>query len=210
MSLQEGETLAERLKKGALPLEQALEYGIQIANGLDTAHRAGIVHRDLPPPNVMLTKSGVKLLDYGHAKLVEEDVGPETSDAPTRQKHLTQEDPLSAHSSTWHLSSSKERPRGPRRTSLLSEPCSTRWYRAGMVYRARDTQLATYVRKKERGLSLKNPQEKRLMHRALTASYSAARSDGVYGTPSGRSSNEGGGSQTLSAERRYWSMVSLP
>ncbi len=79
-----------------------------------------------------------------------------------------------------------------------------------MVYRARDTKLATYVRKKERGLSLKNPQEKRLMPRALPASYTAAHSDGEYGAPSGRSSNEGAGSQTLSAERRYWSMVSLP
>ena len=59
----EGETLAERLKKGALKLDKALEYGIQIADGLDTAHRAGIVHRDLKPPNVMLTKSGVKILD---------------------------------------------------------------------------------------------------------------------------------------------------
>jgi len=90
----EGETLAERLKKGALPLDKALEYGIQIAAGLDTAHRAGIVHRDLKPPNVMLTKSGVKILDYGLAKLVEGDVGPETSDAPTRQKDLTKEESI--------------------------------------------------------------------------------------------------------------------
>ncbi len=90
----EGETLAERLKKGALPLEKALEYGIQIADGLDTAHRAGIVHRDLKPANVMLTKSGVKLLDFGLARLVEGDLGPETSDAPTQQKDLTQEESI--------------------------------------------------------------------------------------------------------------------
>ena len=68
----EGEKLAERLKKGALPLEKVLEYGIQIADGLDTAHRAGIVHRDLKPGNAMLTKSGVKLLDFGLAKQVED------------------------------------------------------------------------------------------------------------------------------------------
>ena len=67
----EGDTLAERLKKGALKLEKALEYGIQIADGLDKAHRAGIVHRDLKPGNVMLTKSGVKLLDFGLASIVD-------------------------------------------------------------------------------------------------------------------------------------------
>ena len=82
----EGETLAERLEKGALPLDQALEYGIQIVDGLDTAHRAGIAHRDLKPPNVMLTKSGVKLLDFGLAKLVADGSASDASDAPTRQQ----------------------------------------------------------------------------------------------------------------------------
>src|SRR5262249_48105930 len=60
--------LAERLMKGALPLDQALRYAIQIADALDKAHRAGIVHRDLKPGNIMLTKSGAKLLDFGLAK----------------------------------------------------------------------------------------------------------------------------------------------
>jgi len=55
----EGETLAERLKKGALPLDKALEYGIRIADGLDKPHRAGIVHRDLKPGNAMLTRLGI-------------------------------------------------------------------------------------------------------------------------------------------------------
>ena len=90
----EGETLADALKRGALPLDKALEYGIHIADGLDTAHRAGIVHRDLKPGNAMLTKSGVKLLDFGLARLIEEDVGPATSDAPTRQKDLTNEESI--------------------------------------------------------------------------------------------------------------------
>ena len=65
----EGETLADRLGKGALPVEQALKFGIEIASALDVAHRSGIIHRDLKPGNVMLTKSGVKLLDFGLAKL---------------------------------------------------------------------------------------------------------------------------------------------
>ncbi|HEY6064806.1 MAG TPA: protein kinase, partial [Thermoanaerobaculia bacterium] len=66
----EGQTLTDRLAKGALPLDQLLRYGIQIADALDRAHRQGIVHRDLKPGNIMLTKSGVKLLDFGLAKVM--------------------------------------------------------------------------------------------------------------------------------------------
>ncbi|MGH9365800.1 MAG: protein kinase domain-containing protein, partial [Thermoanaerobaculia bacterium] len=68
MELLEGETLAARLVKGPLPTEQLLRLGVEIADALDKAHRQGIVHRDLKPGNVMLTKSGVKLLDFGLAK----------------------------------------------------------------------------------------------------------------------------------------------
>src|SRR5271169_3286023 len=70
MELLEGETLADRLKKGPLPLKQALQYGIEIAEALEKAHTNGIVHRDLKPGNIMLTKSGAKLLDFGLAKPV--------------------------------------------------------------------------------------------------------------------------------------------
>lgn len=68
MEYLEGESLADRLRKGALPLKQVLAFGIQIAEALAAAHRAGILHRDLKPGNVILTASGAKLLDFGLAK----------------------------------------------------------------------------------------------------------------------------------------------
>jgi len=71
MELLDGKTLEDRLARGALPTEQVLRFGIEIADALDKAHRQGIVHRDLKPGNVMLTKSGVKLLDFGLAKTLE-------------------------------------------------------------------------------------------------------------------------------------------
>jgi eukaryotic-like serine/threonine-protein kinase len=70
MEFVEGETLAKRLEKGPLPLEQVLKIGAQIAEALDKAHRNGIAHRDLKPGNIMLTASGAKLLDFGLAKPV--------------------------------------------------------------------------------------------------------------------------------------------
>ncbi|HKV80285.1 MAG TPA: protein kinase, partial [Candidatus Sulfotelmatobacter sp.] len=68
MELLEGETLGERLRRGPLPMEQVLRYGAEIATGLQAAHRCGVVHRDLKPGNIMLTKSGAKLMDFGLAK----------------------------------------------------------------------------------------------------------------------------------------------
>jgi eukaryotic-like serine/threonine-protein kinase len=69
----EGETLADRLRKGALPFAQTLRYGMELADALDTAHRRGIVHRDLKPGNIFLTSHGeCKILDFGLAKLDEE------------------------------------------------------------------------------------------------------------------------------------------
>jgi eukaryotic-like serine/threonine-protein kinase len=68
MEYVEGETLAERLRKGPLPVDQVLKYGIEICEGLEKAHRSGVVHRDLKPGNIMLTKTGAKLMDFGLAK----------------------------------------------------------------------------------------------------------------------------------------------
>jgi serine/threonine protein kinase/Tol biopolymer transport system component len=68
MEYLEGESLAEKLLKGALPLRDTLRIGMEVCEALDVAHRAGIVHRDLKPANIMLTKSGAKLMDFGLAK----------------------------------------------------------------------------------------------------------------------------------------------
>ncbi|HEY5611646.1 MAG TPA: serine/threonine-protein kinase, partial [Thermoanaerobaculia bacterium] len=68
MEFCDGQSLAERLARGPLPIDQVLRHGTQVAAALDRAHRAGIVHRDLKPGNIMLTKSGAKLLDFGLAK----------------------------------------------------------------------------------------------------------------------------------------------
>ena len=69
MELCEGETLAARLKRGKLSIQETVRYGAQIADALSAAHAKGIVHRDLKPGNVMLTKAGVKVLDFGLAKI---------------------------------------------------------------------------------------------------------------------------------------------
>ncbi len=87
MELLTGETLAQRLGRGALPLEQALRVAIEIADALSAAHRQGVIHRDLKPGNVMLTKAGAKLLDFGLAKLVASRTATDTveTSVPTQE-----------------------------------------------------------------------------------------------------------------------------
>jgi len=91
MEYLEGESLSQRLNKGALPIEQVLRYGVQIAEALDKAHRQGIIHRDLKPGNIVLTKSGAKLLDFGLAKLQQKPGTPMASELETRDRPLTEE-----------------------------------------------------------------------------------------------------------------------
>jgi Tol biopolymer transport system component len=91
MELLEGESLADRLKKGPLPLKLALQYAVEIAQALETAHANGIVHRDLKPGNVMLTKSGAKLLDFGLAKPAPSVAASGAGSMATMSKPLTVE-----------------------------------------------------------------------------------------------------------------------
>src|SRR5262245_24764019 len=88
MEYLEGETLADRLKRGALPIDLALRHGAEIADALDRAHRQGIVHRDLKPGNVMLTKEGAKLLDFGLAKVRSARPGDESDPTLTEAGRL--------------------------------------------------------------------------------------------------------------------------
>ena len=93
MELLEGETLADRLRKGPLPIDQVLKVGAEICEGLEKAHRSGIIHRDLKPSNIMLTKSGVKLMDFGLAKanVVAVGAGTSSDSLATRSQPLTSE-----------------------------------------------------------------------------------------------------------------------
>ena len=97
MEYLEGETLAQRLRKGALPLKETLRIGIEICDALDKAHRAGIIHRDLKPANIMLTRNGAKLMDFGLAKAAAAGTGSTPSNMPllSAAQTLSEASPLS-------------------------------------------------------------------------------------------------------------------
>jgi eukaryotic-like serine/threonine-protein kinase len=114
MELVEGETLADRLRQGRLPMEAVLRYGAQIADALAAAHAKGIIHRDLKPGNIIVMKSGIKVLDFGLAK----DTNPDDT--------LTVTQPLWAHPPTWRRSSWKASRAMRGRISMRSAWCCTR------------------------------------------------------------------------------------
>jgi eukaryotic-like serine/threonine-protein kinase len=128
MEFLEGETLAERLTRGKLPIDEALRTGIQIADALATAHKAGIIHRDLKPGNIMLTTRGATLLDFGLAK------PPPVALSAGMTQVATSRSPArghcSARSNTWRLSSCRGCRPTHAPTSSPSGACCTRWSRA--------------------------------------------------------------------------------
>ena len=140
MELLEGETLADRLKKGPLPLEQVLKCGIEICEGLEKAHKSGVVHRDLKPGNVMLTKSGAKLMDFGVAKAME---AVKTATATATIGMAGNGPPLTAQGTVvgtfqyMRRSNWRGRKRTPERIFLLWVRCCTRWQRVSAHSAAR-------------------------------------------------------------------------
>jgi eukaryotic-like serine/threonine-protein kinase len=96
MEYLEGETLADRLRKGPLPAEQVLKYGIDICEGLEKAHKSGVIHRDLKPGNIMLTKAGAKLMDFGLAKSTPSQQPPPASSLTMTISGPSADSPLTA------------------------------------------------------------------------------------------------------------------
>jgi serine/threonine protein kinase/Tol biopolymer transport system component len=96
MEYLEGETLADRLAKGPLAPEQVLKIGVEICDGLEKAHRTGVVHRDLKPGNIMLTKTGTKLLDFGLAKPLEAAPAASLTALPTSSKAMEAAKPVTS------------------------------------------------------------------------------------------------------------------
>ena len=132
MECLEGETLANRLLKGPLPMADALRHAAALADAVALAHRHGIVHRDIKPGNIMLTASGIKLLDFGLAKLsgtTGKAFAAGLGDVPPSRATSLVRTRFWARCATWRRSSSKAATRMPAPTSSRSAWSFTRWLR---------------------------------------------------------------------------------
>jgi len=128
MEYVEGESLAQRLTRGPLPIALALDYARQMAEALTAAHRQGIIHRDLKPGNVMITKSGVKLLDFGLAKMrAAESAAVELTALPTERMSLTGKGSILGTFQYRRPNSWRARKPTQGRISSPSASSSTRW-----------------------------------------------------------------------------------
>jgi serine/threonine protein kinase len=123
MECLEGETLAARIEKGAIPLAQAISLSTQISDALDRAHRAGVTHRDVMPQNIMLTRDGAKVLDFGLAK----STAKVTPAEETLTNVLTTEGTVMGTPQYRLLSNSRGKKPTGAQTSGRSEPCCTKW-----------------------------------------------------------------------------------
>jgi serine/threonine protein kinase len=111
MQYLEGDTLADRLAKGPLPPEQVLKYGVDICEGLEKAHKSGVIHRDLKPGNIMLTKSGAMLMDFGLAKTTSAAGAPPSSSLTATMSGGSAKSPLTAEGTvvgTFHYMSPEQ------------------------------------------------------------------------------------------------------
>jgi len=139
MEYLEGETLEHRLQKGPLPGKQVLEYGIQICDALDKAHRQGIVHRDLKPGNIMLTKAGATLMDFGLAKLALEAnrVKSALDEMTAESKKLTAEGAILGTFQYMAPEQLEEQRQTLERISSRWEVCCMKWLQGSRRLKAR-------------------------------------------------------------------------
>jgi len=150
MECVEGETLAKRLEKGPLPLEQVLRFGGQIADALDKAHRSGVVHRDLKPGNIMLTATGAKLLDFGLAKptMAPASIATLTA-AVTQTTPVTQEGTIVGTFQYMSPEQIEGKDLGGRSDIFRSARCSTRCSRPARIGGKSQLSVASAILEKE-------------------------------------------------------------
>jgi eukaryotic-like serine/threonine-protein kinase len=138
MELVEGPTLADRIRQGAIPLEESLTIARQIADALEAAHEKGITHRDLKPGNIKIKPDGtVKILDFGLAKQSRDREGAVTEDSPTISMAATQAGVILGTASYMAPEQARGKPVASAPTSGPSASCCTKWSPASGCFRAR-------------------------------------------------------------------------